>query len=264
MIITYVSNPYLRAALPLAGHPGEDVLLDLAEADEALAWGYPRVVVLDDGFTGPSTFGGRSPVPTVRISAKDLGRWEAQRVAAGVPGRTEFLADRLRDLLGVRSHDGHVGGPHPRRPEPCGRVTPACRAPRLRTQDPGVPVPLRRPPPGRGAVRPFPRGAEGSLPAPRVFRRPTPTCGGSARMAAAHLLSDRSVTVAQAATRLGFTSDGNLCRSMVSLTSLTPTEARTLRGWNRLPHLVPPGRIWAPRNAKAGRTCSRCSYAAWA
>ena len=41
-------------------------------------------------------------------------------------------------------------------------------------------------------------------------------------------------SVAQAAYKLGFTSDGNLCRAMVSLTGLTPTEVRTVRGWNRL------------------------------
>ena len=56
----------------------------------------------------------------------------------------------------------------------------------------------------------------------------------SSDLAVAYALSDRSVTVAQVANRLGYTSDGNLCRSMLSLTRLTPTEARTLHGWNRL------------------------------
>jgi len=53
-------------------------------------------------------------------------------------------------------------------------------------------------------------------------------------IACAQVLSDRSVTVAQAAHRLGFTSDGNLCRTVRSLTGLTPTELRSVRGWNRL------------------------------
>jgi AraC-like DNA-binding protein len=53
-------------------------------------------------------------------------------------------------------------------------------------------------------------------------------------MAVAELLSDRSVSVATAAHRLGFTSDGNLCRMMGALTGLTPTEVRTVRGWQRL------------------------------
>ncbi len=53
-------------------------------------------------------------------------------------------------------------------------------------------------------------------------------------MAVANLLSDHEVTVAQAAYRLGFTSDGNLCRAMVSVTGLRPTDVRTVRGWNHL------------------------------
>jgi hypothetical protein len=53
-------------------------------------------------------------------------------------------------------------------------------------------------------------------------------------MAAAEVLSDRSITVAAAAHRVGFTSDGNLCRTMATLAQTTPTEVRTVRGWNRL------------------------------
>ena len=53
-------------------------------------------------------------------------------------------------------------------------------------------------------------------------------------MAVADLLSDRSVTVAAGARRTGFTSDGNLCRMMAAVCDMTPTEVRTLRGWNRL------------------------------
>ena len=47
-------------------------------------------------------------------------------------------------------------------------------------------------------------------------------------------LSDRSVTVAAAARRLGFTSDGNLCRMLWSVTGMTPTEVRTVVAWRRL------------------------------
>jgi AraC-like DNA-binding protein len=53
-------------------------------------------------------------------------------------------------------------------------------------------------------------------------------------MSAAQALSDRSITVAGAAHSLGFTSDGNLCRMMASMANLTPTEVRTVHGWNRL------------------------------
>jgi AraC-like DNA-binding protein len=53
-------------------------------------------------------------------------------------------------------------------------------------------------------------------------------------MSVAEVLSDRSVTVSAAAHRLGFTSPGNMCRTLAALTKLTPTEVRTVRGWNTL------------------------------
>jgi len=53
-------------------------------------------------------------------------------------------------------------------------------------------------------------------------------------MACAQLLADRSVSVSRTARRFGYTSAGNLCRTMTSLTGLTPTEVRTQHGWNHL------------------------------
>ena len=53
-------------------------------------------------------------------------------------------------------------------------------------------------------------------------------------MAGAYLLSDRSVSIARAAYMLGYTTDGNFCRSIQSVSRMTPTEVRTVRGWNRL------------------------------
>jgi AraC-like DNA-binding protein len=53
-------------------------------------------------------------------------------------------------------------------------------------------------------------------------------------LAVAHFLSDRTVTVAGAAQRTGCTSSGNLCRMLGDLCGMTPTEARTIHGWNRL------------------------------
>jgi AraC-like DNA-binding protein len=47
-------------------------------------------------------------------------------------------------------------------------------------------------------------------------------------------LSDPEVTVAVAARRLGFTSNGNLCRTMWNVTEMTPTELRTPSGRNSL------------------------------
>jgi len=53
-------------------------------------------------------------------------------------------------------------------------------------------------------------------------------------LAAAHLLADREVTTLQAAHRLGYTTGGNFCRTIKSVTGLSSTEVRGIHGWNRL------------------------------
>ena len=53
-------------------------------------------------------------------------------------------------------------------------------------------------------------------------------------LAAAHLLANREVTTLQAAHRLGFTTGGNFCRTIKSVTGLSSTEVRGIHGWNRL------------------------------
>jgi hypothetical protein len=50
-------------------------------------------------------------------------------------------------------------------------------------------------------------------------------------MAAAHVLRDPSLTTLRASHRLGFTTDGNFCRSIMTTTGLTPTELRSRTGW---------------------------------
>jgi len=53
-------------------------------------------------------------------------------------------------------------------------------------------------------------------------------------LAAAHLLADRDVTTVHAVHRLGFTTGGNFCRTIKSVTALSSTEVRGIHGWNRL------------------------------
>jgi AraC-like DNA-binding protein len=52
--------------------------------------------------------------------------------------------------------------------------------------------------------------------------------------AAAHVLRDPSLTTLRASHRLGFTTDGNFCRAIISTTGLTPTDLRSDSGWHRL------------------------------
>ena len=235
MIIGYISDPYVRAALLRAGHSEEDVVLDPRLADEALAFGYPRLVVCTqaDGGCAAVPRSERMP-PALVLSSALLARWEEERRsdARGGP-RIGWMARRIGELVGREAWD----------------VSWVDRALSDLGRAAGMPLPPALRGFGRRVLE-FPSHyddlhplaeacglSRGALKA-RFRRRGLPSPYAYLRwfrvMAVAYALSDRAVTVAQVASRLGYTSDGNLCRSMLSLTRLTPTEARTLHGWNRL------------------------------
>ena len=235
MIVGYISDPVVRGGLRLAAHPEEDVIVVPALADEALVFGYPRlVVVTGDGDLPELESVSERPVPFLRITAARVARWELERRESGLPvSRVEWTGDRLRDLV---ERDNTT-------------VTWVDRAISDLSRAAGSPLPS----PLRSLARrvmEFPSHYDdlhplaetcattrGALKA-RFRRKNLPSPYAYLRwfriMAVANALSDRDVTVAQVASRLGYTSDGNLCRTMVSLTRLTPTEVRTLHGWNRL------------------------------
>jgi len=231
MIVSRVSDPLLRQALRRAAHPEEDVVTDILLGAEALQLGFPRLLVR----AGPAL---REPAPVgVRVLDLDdvtLRRWEAERRAEELPApRLDDLVRRLR-ILTERSSTERTWAD--------GAIADLARAA-------GMPLPP--------ALRTFAR---------RVFEFPSRytslhdlsgACGLSrgalkARfrrrglaspytylrwfrlMAVAEMLSDRDVSVARAAHRLGFTSGGNLCRTIASMAETTPTELRTVLGWNRM------------------------------
>lgn len=235
MIVANLKAPLLRAAATRAAHPEEDVVLDPILAAEAMAYGYPRLMIhlASDGVDVPFlTLNANIPVLMVRQAT--LARWENERKAeAPHEPRVRFFAGRLRFLveheatpavwvdrtLGELSRA--AGAPLPRALRAFGRrilefpshyadLYPLAEAS-------GV---------SRGALKA--RFRRRDLPSPYTYLR------WFRMIACAHVLSDRRVTIARAARRLGFTSDGNLCRAMLSLTGMTPTQARTVRGWNRL------------------------------
>jgi len=235
MIIGYIPDPFVRAALLRAGHPEEDVILDPRLADEALAFGYPRLVVCGPADAGCAPFPRMESVPPVLVlSAAVLSRWEEERRSdAEAVARIQWMARRIREMVGREAWE----------------VSWVDRALSDLGRAAGMPLPAAL----RGFARrvmEFPSHyddlhplaeacglSRGALKA-RFRRRGLPSPYAYLRwfrsMAVAYALSDRSVTVAQVASRLGYTSDGNLCRSMLALTRLTPTEARTVHGWNRL------------------------------
>ena len=231
MILARITDPLLRKALHAAAHPEEDVVCETRAVQDALQFGFPRLLVRADGYVGAARPHG---VPVVDLPDVLLERWEAERRMDELPlPRLDFLTRRLRGLL-------DRGGSEV-------SWVDAALSDLSRAAGARLPLPLRafgrrvlEFPIHYTTLHPISRGCgltRGALKA-RFRRRgldsPYTYLRWFRLMAVAEVLSDRSVTVAQAAARLGFTSDGNLCRMMASLTRLTPTEVRTVRGWNTL------------------------------
>jgi len=231
MIVARVTAPVLLRAVCAAAHPEEDVVTDTGLAVEAIGWGFPRLVVRAGEIGAP---GRTSGIPVLDLDDALLRRWEAERRMEEPPvARVDHMARRLRTLMDRSAAEGTwVDG---------------ALADLTRAAGAQLPLPLRA---FARRILEFPvhytnlhalagachmtRGAlkatfrRRELPSPFTYLRWFRT------MAVAHLLSDRSITVATAARRLRFTSDGNLCRMMAASTGLTPTEVRTVGGWNRL------------------------------
>jgi AraC-like DNA-binding protein len=231
MIVARCTDPLLRHALRAAAHVEEDVVTEPRLVAEALHGRFARLLVRANGFETADRPAG---IPLLDLDEALLRRWEAERRSEQAPlPRLDFLVRRLRVLI-------------ERSPGEATWVDTAL-ADLSRASGARLPVPLRS---FARRVMEFPtcytslhavaRGCDLSRGALKArFRRrglvsPSVYLRWFRLMAAAEMLSNRSVTVAAAADRLGFTSAGNLCRMMATLSQLTPTEARTVRGWNKL------------------------------
>lgn len=231
MIVVQASDRHLRRAVLRAAHPEEDVVADPETAVDAIERGFPRLVVRDAEHQWP-------PIPSqVRVSMvrdSTLERWDSERRAAELPpSRLDHLTERMSATIEGTAADRSW----------------ADRALAELTRAAGrrLPLPLRsfgrrvlEFPSHYTSLHPLAHAcgmSRGALKA-RFRRRDLSTPSTYLRwfrlMAVSHVLADREVTVAEAASRLGFTSAGNLCRMMWSVIEMTPTDVRSLRGWNRL------------------------------
>lgn len=231
MIVARCTDPLLRHALRAAAHVEEEVVMEPALVAEALQWRFARLLVRANGFETADRPAG---IPLLDLDEALLRRWEAERRSEHQPlPRQDFLVRRLRVLIERSAGDA--------------TWVDTALADLSRASGARLPFPLRS---FARRVMEFPtrytslhavaRGCDLSRGALKArFRRrglasPSVYLRWFRLMAVAEMLSDRSVTVSAAAHRLGFTSDGNLCRMMATLAQLTPTEARTVRGWNKL------------------------------
>jgi AraC-like DNA-binding protein len=231
MIVARCPDPVLRQALRAAADVEEDVITDPALAEEALRWRFARLLVRADG---PAAADRWARVPVLDLDDATLRRWELERRADQSPlARVEFLTRRLSALMARSAADANwvdaaladlSRAAGARLPAPLRAF--ARRVMEFPTRYTRLHAVARECDLSRGALKA--RFRRRGLASPSVYLR------WFRLMAAAEMLSDRSNTVASAAHRLGFTSPGNMCRTMATLAQLTPTEVRTLRGWNKL------------------------------
>jgi AraC-like DNA-binding protein len=231
MIVVQVTDPYLRKAVLRAARLEEDVITEGRLAADALEWGFPRLVVRDQPHRRPPL---RSNVPVLELDDELLRRWDAERRAKDLPPtRLDHVTACLVEMM-------DWGGSER-------TWVDATLADLSRAAGRRVPMPLRAF--GRRILE-FPfrytslhplaeacgtsRGALKARFRRRGLSSPSTYLRWFRILAVARVLSDREVTVAAAAPRLGFTSDGNLCRMLWKVAAVTPTEVRTVRGWNRL------------------------------
>ena len=218
-----------------AARRGEDVVTSWDLALEALDFGFPRLVVGSGKLDHPwRRLDGRWTVPELRLTPELLAAWAALRVSAEVPpARGHHLAACLRSAIDDVALQGtwvdrtladlsrFAGSDLPPALRAFGRKVLEFPSYYRDLQPLAASLQL-----SRGALKA--RFRRRGLDSPYTYLRWFRT------MACAHVLSDRHLTVAQVATRTGFTSNGNLCRTVIDLTGMTPTDLRHLRGWNRL------------------------------
>ena len=233
MILAPLSDQLLRFAVHRAALPEEDVFCGDSDIWAALALGYPRLAVVDPMDEHPM----KVAIIAAGVPVMALGTVAAMpdRPAAGWTGVAVREIDssvyRLRRLMADAAHPpGWVDGVLIDLSRMC-----------------GFPLPHEFRAFARRLLE-FPArynklemmGAEissGALKA-RFRRRGLPSPFGYLSwlrvVAATRLLADPSIRTAEAAFRLGYTSNGNFCRSIQAVSGLTTTDLRSPEGCTRV------------------------------
>jgi AraC-like DNA-binding protein len=234
MIVALVRDPLIREAVVQAAHPDEDVVMRAADVHAAMHYGFPRLLVHEgDRLDGFRRLVNERGVEVLGLTAGDRTTWDDEHRRGGTPSSAEqFTADRVHRLIRAVSARGW-----------------ATDALRDLARAAGAPLPASFRGLGRRVME-FPTYYEDLHALERItglsrgalkarFRRkgimsPASYLRWFRAMAAAHVLRQPDTTTLKAAHRLGFTSDGNFCRSITATTGLTPTEIRSREGWHHL------------------------------
>ncbi len=235
MILAPLSDPLLRFAVCRAALPEEDVFFRDSEIAEALALGYPRLGVVAPMEEHPM----KNAIVSRGVPVLVLGTLDTE-LARPAPGWTGVAVREIdTSVYGLRRLMAEAAGPPGWVDGVLVDLSRMC----------GFPLPHEF----RGFVRrllEFPArynkleamGAvaelsTGALKA-RFRRRGLPSPFGYLSwlrvLAATRVLADPSITTVEAAFRLGYTSNGNFCRSVQAVSGLTTTDLRSPEGRNRV------------------------------
>ena len=229
MILAALSDEFLRDATAHAALPEEDFVSEERDVLEALRFGFPRLLVT-------VASGGRSSLlqsaavirpdlPVLALSEATLREWDRGWREAGRMSRVEDAGSRMAALV-------HLSASTPRWVEDVfrnlagatgGSLPPAFRGFSRRVME----FPRRYPDlhsvahltgHSRDALKA--RFRRKTLPSPSKYLRWLRT------VAVAYGLSEEGATTASVAYRFGYSSGGNLCRSVQGLVDLTTLELR--------------------------------------
>jgi AraC-like DNA-binding protein len=233
MILAPLRDPFLRAAVRRAVLPEEDVFCCPVGVQDALAFGYPRLLVFEpEGLPWPleRRVAGNSDVPNLALGDTILRHLRPSGTHPRDRSRSvDDAARRLRALMqeaGARATwvEGFFSD--------LARITGLNAPPEFRGFARRIlEYPLRYPSPREmGRVAELSPGAmkerfrRRGLPSPAVYTR------WLRLIAAARVLSDSGMTTLAASFRMGFSSDGNFCRWVQATSGLSPSGLRSGEG----------------------------------
>lgn len=237
MILAALSERFLQEAARKAAAPSEDVLVHDEDVLSGLRFGFPRALVYSREEDSPlvqTAAVARPNLPRVALTRAILRQWEsAWRSREDQVPRLDDAAARLGTLLQLSErHPRWVdevfrslvsASGQPLSPAFYGFARRVLEFPRRYNDLHGISLLTGH---TRDAVKA--RFRRRDIPSPSLYLRWLRT------IAVAYALAEPGATTAAVAFRFGYSSGGNLCRSIASVSGMTTIELRTPLGRSKL------------------------------
>lgn len=235
MILARLDRQVLRNALLRVARPDEDVVWRPRRVRDAAKRGFPRLLVSHSEIEANELLGpSRDTVPRIILSPGQVLRWEVawRREAIGRRSKVEYLAERVGPrIASAATRDLWVDSTLAALARAVGRQLPpslvgmARRVMEYPSRYSSLEAVAGATELGRGALKArFCRRAISPYRRLRWFRI----------LAVAELLADTTQATGVVARRLGYSSGGNLVRTVEDTTGLTTSELRTRSGRQEL------------------------------